>query len=437
MRVSVFDPLKLQQGTVFVFTDTNTLLTRALQNTDIVISPSVFACLNLPDWYNDNEHNGQKFFVHPSEFNDSTMVEDANQLVPALLQNYLDNCSLLTTSLIDDANTTFVESAFWKMLQKTSTFEPTIQDDGSTYMQRADWQPIVTYIGNAIDFGVVNVNGMEYTESYLYIPATAKKCKAKWQSVTYSGVNVGYVPEEFEENAQGLQDGDTTFVKAIYDNADVVEPASRYSLSRAVDRLALQFTDYETVNEDITFNCIALYCDVWLQSNPSVKTRCLHSLFFVNKYEESGGNGYAIQKFTKKAIADNGSSNALAFRICTRVSSCNTGLAPIDVTNIDGVSLDLYMQAIAQLAESSNQLQTLKIQVEQLQTQLNSLLLSIGNDQNAMIEIAKLKKQLLEQGMTVSPAELLDAFIEVSKQMKSQEPGKQVLVTVTVNTTNA
>lgn len=435
MRVSVFDPLKLTQGTVLVFTDTNTLLTNATLNHDIVVSPSVFACLNIPDWYNDAEHNGQRFFVHPSEFNDTTMVEDANALVPALCQNYLDNCSLLATSLLESANETFAESALWKMLQKASALELESTADGAAFVQRSDWQPLVTYIGNAIDFGVVELNGMSYTEQYLYIPANAKRCNAKWSAATYPGIEVGYVPESFQENAQGLEDGDTTFTKAIYDNADVVEPASRYSLSRAVDRLKLQFSDYETFNEDIEFNCIALYCDVWLQSNPSVKTRCLHSLFFVNRYEESGGRGYSMQRFVKKAMSDDGSANAIAFRICTRVSSCNVGLAPIEVSNIDGVSLDLYMQAISQLADSASQLQSIQLKVAELERRLDALLLSIGNDQNASQQIAALRKQLMEQGMTVSPAQLLDAFIEVSRQMKSQEPGKQVLVTVNVQQT--
>ena len=96
MRVSIYDPITLKQGTIYTPSNTNDLLTKSLYDEDLQISPSAFVCLNLPNWSATGWPTSQAFYVPGLWFGDENM-QDANVLVPALLQNNWDNCSLYAT----------------------------------------------------------------------------------------------------------------------------------------------------------------------------------------------------------------------------------------------------------------------------------------------------------------------------------------------------
>lgn len=430
MRVSIFDPIQLEQGTVYVPSVTNDLLTRAMYDPNLQVSPSAFVCMKLPDWAN-TDNNEQTFYVAPEKFGTSSLIVDANVLVPGLLQNYLDNLSLYAKEKLVNIDATYAEQAFWKMLRSTFTFQPTIEGDG--YVQNPAWQDFVTYVGGVVDLGSVELNGQAYTESFLYIPQQAKRVRAHWKAITPEGFEtVSKLPEgDFVENAIGLKPGDTTFVKALYDIDSAGLEDSAYRFTSGMDKLVVDFDNIETVDGDIEFNCIAIYCDVWHADKPENKTRCLHSIYFTGKFSDEAISGtYNMPTFVKKQMTDDGSATSMAFRICTRVSSCNVGQTQIKVSDFDGVSLDMYMQALQQMANQQNAIELLGNKMTQLQDTLDKLILGLGINKNAADEVAALKQAIEQQGIYVAPNNLLDMFIEVSKAMKSSE--KQVVVNINV-----
>ena len=143
MRVSIFDPMSLEQGTVFVFSNTNNILTSALKDDDLVIAPSKFACINLPMWSN-TIGSAQTFYADPAQFGTASPILDPNILVSGLLQNYMDNLSLYATDKLDDMYQTFNESALWKMLQRTYSNLPTYDDQARCYSCQSAPEPFLS-----------------------------------------------------------------------------------------------------------------------------------------------------------------------------------------------------------------------------------------------------------------------------------------------------
>lgn len=432
MRVSIYDPITLKQGTIYTPSNTNDLLTKSLYDEDLQISPSAFVCLNLPNWSATGWPTSQAFYVPGLWFGDENM-QDANVLVPALLQNNWDNCSLYATEKILEEDTIFTESAFWKMLRTTNTFKPTVVD--GVYKQAPEWEEFVTYIGKPIDLGLQKLNGQVYSEMFMCIPRTAKRVHAQWTTKTYKGLSdVAYVPETYSENAVGLNVGDTQFVKAIYDTNVVgseITMLDRYDMSKGEDRLILDLENYTTTNEDIKFNVILIYADAWLKSNPTYRSKFLHSVYFTSVFEDAGTSGYwHMPVFTKTAETQDGSSNALAFRLCTRMTGCNTTYVPIEVSSVDGISLDMYMQSIQQLSDQSNQIERISRELKTVQKQYDDLVVGLGVNADALKIVNELKASILQQGIYVAPNDLLDLFIQVSNAMKSSD--KQVIVNINV-----
>lgn len=432
MRVSIYDPITLKQGTIYTPSNTNDLLTKSLYDEDLQISPSAFVCLNLPNWSAKDWPVGQSFYVPSLWFGDESM-QDVNVLVPALLQNNWDNCSLYATEKILEEDVIFTESAFWKMLQTTNTFKPHFANGICT--QAPEWNEFVTYIGKPIDLGLQKLNGQVYSEMFMFIPRNAKRVHAQWNVRTYKGLQeVSYVPETYSENAVGLNEGDTQLVKAIYDmnvaNSVAVQ-LDRYDMSKSSDRLILDLENYAVSNDDIEFNVILIYADAWLKSNPTYKSKFLHSIYFTSIFKDNGVSGYwNMPIFVKTAETTDGSSNALAFRLCTRMTGCNTTYVPIEVSSVDGISLDMYMQSIQQLSDQSNRIEQISRELKTVQKQYDDLVVGLGVNENALTVVNELKQQLLEQNIYIANDQLLDLFIQISNAMKSSD--KQVIVNINV-----
>lgn len=434
MRVSIFDPITLKQGTIYTPSNCNDLLTKSLYDEDLQISPSAFVCLNLPNWSATGWPTAQSFYIPGLWFGDEAMV-DANVLVPALLQNNWDNCSLYATEKITEEDVIFTESAFWKMLCTTNTFKPVVSN--GVYKQSEDWSEFVTYIGKPIDLGLQTLNGQVYSEMFMFIPRHAKRVHAQWTAKTYKGLtDIAHLPDSntFVENAVGLKTGDAKFVKAIYDTNVVgsqMSQLSYYDLSKGEDKLVLDFDNYTTTNEDIEFNVILIYADAWLKSNPNYRSKFLHSVYFTSVFNDNATSGYwHMPTFVKTAETVDGSSNALAFRLCTRMTGCNTTYTPIEVSSVDGISLDLYMQSIEQLSNQSNQIERLSRELKTVQKQYDDLVVGLGINNDALKIVNELKSQIMQQGIYVPPNDLLDMFIKVSNAMKSSD--KQVIVNINV-----
>lgn len=432
MRVSIYDPITLKQGTIYTPSNCNDLLTKSLYDEDLQISPSAFVCLNLPNWSAKDWPNGQAFYVPSLWFGDETMT-DVNVLVPALLQNNWDNCSLYATEKILEEDVIFTESAFWKMLQTTNTFKPHFAN--GVYTQAPEWNEFVTYIGKPIDLGLQKLNGQVYSEMFMFIPRNAKRVHAQWNARTYKGLqDVAYVPETYSENAVGLNEGDTQLIKAIYDmnvSNSIATQLDRYDMSKGSDHLILDLENYTTSNDDIEFNVILIYADAWLKSNPTYKSKFLHSVYFTSIFKDTGVSGYwNMPTFVKTAETVDGSSNALAFRLCTRMTGCNTTYVPIEVSSVDGISLDMYMQSIQQLSDQSNRIEQISRELKTVQKQYDDLVIGLGVNENALTVVNELKQQLLEQNIYIANDQLLDLFIQISNAMKSSD--KQVIVNINV-----
>lgn len=433
MRVSIFDPITLKQGTIYTLSNANDLLTKSLYDTNLRVTPSAFACINLPEWHNTYFGDEQTFYVPYSMFG-ASQEDSPNVFVPTLLQNYLDNCSLYATEHITEDNVIFTESAFWKMLQTSWTFAPEQDLSTGAYVQKSTWNDIVTYVGKPIDLGLQTLNGQTYSEMFMYIPRNAKRVKAIWKTMSYQGLNQGTLPTDDYEDTQyacGLQPGDATYINAVYDLNANNTMSQHYTVSLATDRLQLDFDNLQTVDGDITFNCILIYADIWDIRTPDIKQRFLHSIYFLSMFEDSGTQGsWTLPAFTKTAQSVDNTANAFAFRLCTRMTGCNTTYKPIEVSSIDGISLDMYMDSIQRLANQSNAIEKLAMGLKTVQKQYDDLVVGLGINENALTIVNELKQSIMQQGIYVAPNDLLDMFINVSNAMKASD--KQVIVNINV-----
>ena len=112
------------------------------------------------------------------------------------------------------------------------------------------------------------------------------------------------------------------------------------------------------------------------------------------------------------------------------MTGCNTTYIPIEVSSVDGISLDMYMQSIQQLSDQSNRIEQISRELKTVQKQYDDLVVGLGVNENALTVVNELKQQLLEQNIYIANDQLLDLFIQISNAMKSSD--KQVIVNINV-----
>ena len=152
IRVPIYNNITKAHGTQFTFSTSNNDLTQYLASSSIKRSPSKFVCLQLPNWV--NAASGREMFLDPTTlfgttFGTSLDIHDPNQLVPAMMQNYMENMiAYAATEPVDVPK--IAEIAFWKMLSRLGTTN--FVASGAKYVDSLSGS-LIKYIG---DINIIN-----------------------------------------------------------------------------------------------------------------------------------------------------------------------------------------------------------------------------------------------------------------------------------------
>lgn len=431
LRVPIYEKLKNDSGTVFHFSNSNNDLTKTLTDNSIRRSPSKFVCLRLPDWKTPVT-NRRGMYVNPSEFGTSPLVLDPDQLVPKMFQNYLENLMFKATQ-IPNVPKSFMDNlpevAFWKMLKRMNTVD--LRVDGANYKDLYDEttndKGLVQYIGDINLMNHIKDNGHEYSELYLHIPHDAKKVtNLKWKRDT---TPIAFSKVPLNGNGGTLAEGlnsSSGINKAMYDH-DGTNELLYYDFADGLDRLMLNFDEYDTINESFEFNCVIMYYDEYNVVNPNAVTRKLGSVLFTDDFDEIPSTGGHTIPLTKKNIDDDGiTGNSIAYRINSRFFYGNNNITADTILNqYNTISMDLYMDALKELVEITKMFTEQTDSIEELQNKIYNIESIIGTNKSyndLQVTIDGITQQIADiQGgeSNISMDELFNVFDTLVQQINS------------------
>lgn len=433
IRIPIFDEIRAKDSTVYSFTTNNQDLTRLISDAGSQTSvPSKFVCLKLPKWA-DVPDGERQLFLDPAQFGTTPLITDPNQLVPALLQNYVEN--LVGYSFLDD-NTTFdlTEIAFWKMLSRVGALSLDEQNG-----KLVDTLPddLIQYIGDINILNHLKYKGQEYTELYMHIPHDARKVvNPTWEiSNSIQGFNKLPLSESGEEFALGLENDVNTINRAIYEELAGGGFTSFYDFAQSVDRAKLDFNDYGSINEDFEFNAILIYYDVITTNSQGNRTtrRKLGQILFVRNFQQIPGTSeFEIPTVKKFRSLAGKTGNSIAYRINSKhFYGTNNVNEQVVVNQYNTISMDLYMDVLQKMLDLSN----VYTEDRKLLTRLNERLASIDSFVGTQLSYDQLIDRLntLEgelrrlssndpSTLNVSTTELLAAFDVLTQQITGNQP---------------
>ncbi len=412
IKAPIFDTLKDNDSTLYFFSESNNDLLDNLTSQTTKRVPSKFACIKLPDWQNLSGA-ARQLFLDPAVFSSSPVISDPNQLVPALLQNYIENgVAIAKTENVFEPE--FTEHMLWKMLQTAGSFDPAIS--GTSYVD--NWgDGLVQYVGDINLLNHAEYKDEEYSEMYIQVPHDARRViNSTWSSLsTMSGLTTIPVAGNGDSVTQGLTDSAITLKNAIYDFTGG-SMTDEYDFSNAADRLVLDLETQETVEEGFDYNAILIWYDVFDVSDPSVKTRKLGGILFVDDFIEQGASGtWTLQSFTKSFNTLNTTGNALAHRVNTRFFYGNNTVDALTVVNqFNTISMDLYTEALAQMMTINGKYESNLAVIDNI----NAKLANLAALTDSISQIDSLQTQLTNITNTVND---ITAGTTASTQITTQQ----------------
>lgn len=430
IKVPILETLKQNDSTVYHFSESNNDLLKMMTSKTSRRVPSKFVCLKLPNWQNLSGA-ARQLFIDPTEFSASPLITDPNQLVPALLQNYLENIVAYakTEQVFDDKLTEF---AFWKMLQLAGSIDaqPIANDQQGRYED--NWgDDLIQYIGDINILNHAEYKDEEYSEMYLHIPHDAQRVRnTKFLVNAQSMSNVLTLPQTppAATESLGLSGSSITLKNAILDKDSQGAILNHYEMSKASDKLTLDFNDFDKVTEQIEYNAILIYYDVYLDSQPTVATRKLGGIVFVDDFKQEL-SAWVIESAIKQYNTQLVTGNSIVHRINSRFFYGNNTIDVQSVVNqYNSISMDLYVDALRRLVEISSSYESLKDKMAILEQKLvnfSKFEMSIQDVNAAMQKFASLETQLSQltsgntQATQITTQELLDAFDQLVTQMSN------------------
>lgn len=365
-------------------------------NSNIMMAPSRFVCLNLPDWANHQTY--QHFFIEPNSIG-TPIQTDANVIVPKLIQNYIENGIAVTnTERLDDSLQTIAESMFWKLMKKTGAFR--VHEASSNYIKNGTeykiweeqeqitqqeenrYKSLVVY---ASDINVINhiqKSGQSYTEVYMHVPTDATKSKPVkliQNKIELTNTFIGG-----PEKTVGLEDHSNN-THAIYDN-----DLNQYTFNPE-DLTGIWWDDIDAnkiekiVNADFEFNVVLVYYDIWYKDKPSTKKTNLYGILFLNRF--SNENGYGTQRIetaNKNTPNRINTGNGYAIRLNIKTTSNQSQVtSEVSINDYNSVSMELYMTALKRLNEVTDLYDTAIKNLNSINTRLEKIELLIPRIVNA------------------------------------------------------
>lgn len=330
-------------------------------NSNYVMAPSKFVCLNLPQW---RQHlpNEQSIFEDPLNIG-TPLQSDVNIILPKIIQNYIENgIALSYKERTDDTLQTVAESLFWKMserlgamtLRHTSDIlkngenQPVYEEDVDNYPKK---DPFVVYVGDINVLNHVTKMGQSYSEIFMHVPTQARRL----EHIKFTDPGFTFNTELFPEDGGpietvGLDEWDNS--TALYDTAD-----RKYDFTPR-NRLGIYFDDILTTVEekdkidgkDFEFNTVLVYYDIWNRENPSSRRTNLYGILFVDSFKDNGAGSSKIETLNKYVPDAVTTGNGYVIRLNLKTTSNQSQTtSEVSINDFSSVSMELYMDALRRL----------------------------------------------------------------------------------------
>lgn len=332
---------------------------KSQMNSNIVVTPSRFVCLNLPTWR--RWANDQVMFEEPEHIG-PPLTTDPNLIVPKMIQNYMENALALSyTERVDDSFQTISESLFWKMLirmgamrvKKTSTILkngeeiPVYSEDMDAF--GGEYKRVVTYASDINVLNHITKVGQSYTEIFMHIPSQA----ALLEKVHFVDPGFEFQLEQWPQDGGpnytvGLEDHPESNTYAVYDTDD-----KKYDFT-IKNRLGLYWDEIEKsidpTTKDFEFNAILVYYDIWNREDTSTRKTNLAGILFLDKFTDTGAGSYTIDTLDKYVPNAVSTGNGYAVRLNIKTTSNQSQTtSEISINDYNSVSMELYMTALQRL----------------------------------------------------------------------------------------
>lgn len=183
------------------------------------------------------------------------------------------------------------------------------------------------------------------------------------------------------------------FVRSRLDGVSAVYDANVYA--GMVNQNITEFGKYnETpIAQSFSYNAVLLYYDLYDPTNPTNFTTNLFGVLFLDNVDPKTGGGGFIPEYTKykpnSLTGDNGNSFAFRVNIKFDVNSQDTSIET-SINDYNPYSLQQFMEAINQLMNSSDLLNSNQDQLIALQNQVNAVQDQLINSTTAVELMAEL-----------------------------------------------
>lgn len=400
-------------------------------NSNIMMAPSKFVCLNLPRWQNTNEKS-QSFFIDPLLIG-QPLQTDPNIITPKLIQNYIENAIAISgKERTDDTFQTIAESMFWKLMMKSGAMKlkesgtilqngeelPVFVEDLEAYDKT--YEPLVVYASEINVLNHITKEGQSYTEVFMHIPTQAHLM----QNITFTEPSFKFENQyisgpEDSDYTIGLEDHPLDNTKAIYDTDD-----KKYMFDKG-NKHGIFFDDIFTDVEDklnadaddFKFNVVLVYYDIWNKEEPATRKTNLYGILFVDKFQNSGEATGMIEQLTKYHPNAVTTGNGYAIRLNIKTSSNQyQTTSETTINDYNSASMELYMTALQRLNEVTdkyedalNKLYTMKTMVDELHLMIPRLN-EVTNLFNRVSTLEKLHSSEGQSNSYISNEQLFELF---------------------------
>lgn len=369
-------------STFFTVSSTLNDIDKTQMNSNVMMAPSRFVCLNLPDW--QNQPDQQHFFEDPRHIGQPIQT-DANIIVPKLIQNYIENGLALTSSeRKDDSLQTLAEAFFWKLMRRTGALKTEITrhiEVNSTELpvfaepeEYSEYKHLVVYASDINTLNHITRDGQSYTEIYMHVPTDATKLQTpefiESQSISIKPTISG----PSTEFTIGLEDHPNSNTSAIYDNE-----LNQYTFNQ-IDKTGIWWDAIDakkiekSVSEDFEFNVVLVYYDIWYKDNPSSKKTNLYGILFLDKFGDSGYGSQRIETANKYAPNSVSTGNGYAIRLNIKTTSNQAQVtSEISLNDYNSVSMELYSTALHRINDITDKYESALSTITELTERLQKL----------------------------------------------------------------
>ena len=415
---------------------------KTLMDSNYVMTPSKFVCLNLPKW--QRWADTQSIFEEPENIG-TPLTTDPNVILPKIIQNYIENAIALSANYrSDDSLQSISEAMFWKMLVRMGGMKlkddkpilvdgeevPTYSEDTSAF--EGNYQRVVVYSGDINVLNHITKMGQSYTEIFMHVPSQARMLEELRFTDPGFKLQLEQIPgpgEESPEYTIGLEDHPDSNTKAIYDTDDLkydFTPKNR--LGVYFDELSTSTDEKDKVDgKDFEFNVVLVYYDIWNREHPDVRKTNLYGILFLDKFTDTGAGSYTIDTLDKYVPDAVTTGNGYAIRLNIKTSSNQAQTtSEVSINDYNSVSMELYMTALQRINDITDKYEEALDLYKDIQSKMSAIyaiIPRITETSELEAKLTELQRQVQSNQQTerISNEDLFEVFSQAVEATKSTD----------------